>query len=245
MAGDTRGQDTYTSVREGAHLGAPVPLSDVDISATNAVAEAQLGDEASFTSSKSWSHSFWEVAKLFLSLTTALAVLWTARHNSLPLAQWALNWAYVQVSETLSAPLLQVPMLCITLPLAWRSIARFNLKAPRGRRPPAAGDLGRESIRVGRLRVCRSPSADDLGSPAAGDLGITAHSGSGPGRTHRPKPRAAPGGSLPTLTHAGVNPVHPSLPALRRLNVPRASGRSMEANAGVATSEADTPTFWA
>ena len=39
--------------------------------------------------------------------------------------------------------------------------------------------------------------------------------------------------------------MHPSLPALRRLNVPRASGRSMEASAGVATSEADTPTFWA
>ena len=44
---------------------------------------------------------------------------------------------------------------------------------------------------------------------------------------------------------AGINPVHPSLPPLRRVNVPRASGRSMDTGPEVAPAEADTPTFWA
>ena len=83
------------------------------------MAETPSGDKAVNPLSNDGPHSFWEVAKLFSLVLATLAVMWTARHNSLPLAQWALNWIYILMSEMLSLPIIQVPLLCILLPLAW------------------------------------------------------------------------------------------------------------------------------
>ena len=74
-----------------AQLGMPVPPADGFVTELSAVAGAQPGMEAPNTSVNSWFQSSREVAKLTLIILTLVAMLWMARHHSLPLALWAVN----------------------------------------------------------------------------------------------------------------------------------------------------------
>ena len=99
---DTAVQDIQARRVKDAHLGVPVFLSDGSITERDSVAEAPLGEEASYTSSDSGSHIIREVARLTIVLLALALVLRMAMRKSLPLALWAVNWAYAQLSETLS-----------------------------------------------------------------------------------------------------------------------------------------------
>ena len=126
-AGGAVVQDIQTHWVKDAQPGVPALLADGSVTEQGTVAEAPPGEGGLCTLSNGGSQSIREVARLFIVLLALALVLWMAMHYSLPLSQWALNWAYVQMSEMLSTPIIQVPFLCILLPLAWRSIARFSL----------------------------------------------------------------------------------------------------------------------
>ena len=74
---------------QGAQSGGLVPREDVTETEQAAVAGAQPGSEAPYTSLNGWFQSTWEVAKLSLLILTLVSMLWMARSHSLPLAMWA------------------------------------------------------------------------------------------------------------------------------------------------------------
>ena len=81
--------DPLAHSEQGAQSGGLVPRDDVTETGQAAVAGAQPGVEAPYTSTNGWFQSTWEVAKLSLLIIALLSMMWTARNHSLPLAMWA------------------------------------------------------------------------------------------------------------------------------------------------------------